>query len=158
MGTTKTKNHFQKTIIPFLLAMCVLAWPSFAQEEDSANYGNVIGIVLGKDGMPLANATIRIEQLATNGAGILVERTLIQKTGKDGRYSLRNIQISRTPGEVRLRVSVVIDDQSVMIRGEAVGDELRLMRAGEITVDFDLRKAPVPSTAPAPPPSGLQRQ
>lgn len=157
MRPTNMKTPLSEIIIPFLLATCVLVWPSFAQDEHSANYGKVTGVVLGGDGMLLANATIWIDKLATNRGRLVVQQRITTKTGPDGRYSLADIRISRTPGEVRLRVSVVIDNQSVMIRGEAAGDELRLMRAGEIAVDFDLRKAPAPSTAPPPPPSRLQR-
>jgi hypothetical protein len=116
------KNQFHRTILSFLLAMSVLVWPLFAQDKDLESYGKVSGLVLGRDGMPLAYSTIWIDLLVANGGRLAIQERTVIRTGADGRYSFPNIRISRTPGEVRLRVNVVIDNRIAMTRGEGRND------------------------------------
>ena len=101
-------------ILPFLLAALV-AVPFYAQQQD----GTIAGRVMGRDGTtPAAGVVIWIDSLVTNNGRIQMRERLTTKTGRDGRYSMSGLYIGR------VRVAVVENNQPVMIKGEAIGDEI----------------------------------
>ena len=125
-------------ILPFLLATLV-AVPFYAQQQD----GSLAGRVIGRDGTtPAQGVVIWIDSLVTNNGRIQVRERLTTKTGRDGRYSMSGLYIGR------VRVAVVENNQPVMIKGEAIGDEIFLASGVSGTANFDLSKAPA-----APPPA-----
>jgi Flp pilus assembly protein TadD len=125
-------------ILPFLAAVLIAA-PLFAQQN-----GTVSGRVLDRDGKtPLAGAQIMIDQLATNSGRVVVRESLPTKTGRDGRYSLGGLYIGR------VRVSVIVNGQRVMTKGDAIGDELYLATGVDTVANFDLSKAPAAPPAAA---------
>jgi len=134
-------------ILPFLLAAALYAVPSQAQSQD----GSISGRVIGRDGTtPVQNATIWIDSLFTQNGRVQVRERLTTKTGRDGRYSQSGLYVGR------VRVIVVIDNQPVMGKGEAIGDEIYLATGVNATANFDLSKAPAappPAAAEAPPPA-----
>src|SRR5215468_5387 len=104
-------------ILPFVLAAVLMSTPLFGQAQN----GTITGRVIDRDGKtPLAGAQINIDQLVTDGGRVRIRETLQTKTGKDGRYTLSGLYIGR------VRVSVVVNGQKVMTKGDAVGDELYL--------------------------------
>jgi tetratricopeptide (TPR) repeat protein len=126
-------------ILPFILAAALIAVPFFGQGQN----GTIAGRVLDRDGKtPLAGAQIMIDQLITNNGRVQVRESLPTKTGKDGRFSMTGLYVGR------VRVSVVINNQRVMTKGDAIGDELYLAGGVDTVANFDLSKAPA-----APPPS-----
>ena len=125
-------------ILPFLLAALV-AVPFYAQQQD----GTIAGRVIGRDGTtPEQGAVIWIDSLVTNNGRIQMRERLTTKTGRDGRFSMSGLYIGR------VRVSVVVNNQPIMIKGEAIGDEIYLASGVSGTANFDLSKAPA-----APPPA-----
>jgi Flp pilus assembly protein TadD len=127
-------------ILPVVLAAVLIAVPFFGQAQD----GTVTGRVLDRDGKtPLVGATIVIDQLATNSGRIVVRETLQTKTGREGRYNMSGLYIGR------VRVSVVVNNQKVMTKGDAVGDELYLATGVDTVANFDLSKAPAAPPAAA---------
>jgi hypothetical protein len=127
-------------ILPVVLAAVLIAVPFFGQSQD----GTVTGRVLDRDGKtPLVGATIVIDQLATNSGRIVVRETLQTKTGREGRYNMSGLYIGR------VRVSVVVNNQKVMTKGDAVGDELYLATGVDTVANFDLSKAPAAPPAAA---------
>jgi len=123
-------------ILPVLMA-AFFAMPLFAQSQD----GSVAGRVTGRDGKPLVGATIWVDSLVTNNGRIQLRERLTTKTGKDGRYSLTGLYIGR------VKISVVENNQAVMVKGEAIGDELFAASGVDTTANFDLTKAPPPAAA-----------
>ena len=124
-------------ILPFLLAT-LAAVPFYAQSQD----GSLGGRVIGRDGTtPAQGVVIWIDSLVTNNGRIQVRERLTTKTGRDGRYSMSGLYIGR------VRVAVVENNQPVMIKGEAIGDEIFLASGVSGSANFDLSKAPA-----APPP------
>jgi tetratricopeptide (TPR) repeat protein len=92
--------------------------------------------VLGRDGTtPAAGLTIHVDSLITNQGRIQVRERLTTKTGRNGEYSLSGLY------QGRVRVIVVEQGQEVMVRGEAVGDEIFLASGIDQRVNFDLSKA-----------------
>jgi tetratricopeptide (TPR) repeat protein len=126
-------------ILPCVLAV-LFAVPLFGQQQN----GTITGRVLDRDGKtPLVGALIVIDQLATNNGRIMVRETLQTKTGRDGRYSMAGLYIGR------VRVSVIINNQRVMSKGDAIGDELYLATGLDTVANFDLSKAPAAPPAAA---------
>lgn len=129
-------------ILPFALAAVLIAVPFFGQAQN----GTITGRVIDRDGKtPLAGAQIMIDQLVTDGGRIRVRETLQTKTGRDGRFTLSGLYIGR------VRVSVVQNNQRIMTKGDAIGDELYLATGLDTVANFDLSKAPAtpPPTAAA---------
>jgi tetratricopeptide (TPR) repeat protein len=137
-------------ILPLLLAAVLVAVPFYALQQ---NNGTVTGRVVDRDGTtPLANAVIWIDQLVTNAGRVQVRERLTTKTGRDGRYTMSGVYIGR------VRVSVVVNNQSVMTKGDAIGDELYAATGVDTVANFDLSKAPAApppaaASADAPPPA-----
>ena len=124
--------------LPFVVAAVVAAATLSAQSQD----GTVNGRVLDRDGKtPLQGAVILIDSLVTENGRLRVRERLQAKTNRDGRYSMSGLYIGR------VAVTVVVDGQPVMTRGEAIGDELFLASGVDTVANFDLSKAPA-----APPP------
>jgi tetratricopeptide (TPR) repeat protein len=137
--------------LPFLLAAS-LALPSYGQQQN----GSIVGRVLDRDGKtPLQGVVIWIDSLFTEtGRNVRVRERLTTKTGRDGRYSMSGLY------QGRARVTVVINNQPVMVKGDAIGDEIFLVGGTDTAVNFDLSKAPaapppVAATAPEAAPAGL---
>jgi Flp pilus assembly protein TadD len=125
-------------ILPFLLAAVMLPLPLLGQAQN----GTLVGRVIDRDGTtPLAGALLWVDQLVTNSGRIVVRERLTAKTGRDGRFSLTGLYIGR------VRVTVVVNNQPVMVKGDAIGDELYLATGVDTVANFDLSKAPA-----APPP------
>lgn len=121
-------------ILPFLVAAIILvAVPFHAQQQN----GTIAGRVIGRDGVtPVQGATVLIDSLVTNNGRIQLRERLTTKTGRDGRYSMTGLYIGR------VRVTVVENNQPVMTKGEAIGDEIFLATGVDSTANFDLSKAP----------------
>jgi tetratricopeptide (TPR) repeat protein len=134
-------------ILPFLLAAALYSVPSQAQSQD----GSISGRVIGRDGTtPVQGALVYIDSLVTQNGRVQVRERLQTKTGRDGRYSMTGLYVGR------VRVTVVENDRPVMMKGEAIGDEIYLATGVNATANFDLSKAPAappPVAADAPPPT-----
>ena len=129
------KRLFQ--ILPFFLAV-IVAMPLYAQSQD----GSIAGRVLDRDGVtPLAGATLWIDSLITQNGRVQTRERLNAKTGRDGRYNMSGLYIGR------VRVTLVVNNQPVMVKGDAVGDEIYLASGVTGTANFDMSKAP--AAAPA---------
>jgi tetratricopeptide (TPR) repeat protein len=127
-------------ILPFVLAAVLIAVPFLGQGQD----GTVTGRVLDRDGKtPLAGAQIVIDQLMTNNGRVQIREQLTTKTGRDGRYSMSGLYIGR------VRVNVIVNNQKVMTKGDAIGDELYLATGVDTVANFDLSKAPAAPPAAA---------
>ena len=93
---------------------------------------------------------VYIDSLITQNGRVQVRERLQTKTGRDGRYSMTGLYIGR------VRVTVVENDRPVMMKGEAIGDEIYLATGVNSTANFDLSKAPAappPVEQDAPPPT-----
>lgn len=124
-------------ILPFVAAALLAATSLSAQSQD----GTINGRVLDRDGQtPVQGATILIDSLMTTNGRLQMRERLQAKTNREGRYSMSGLYIGR------VRVTVVVNDQPVMVKGEAIGDELFLASGVDTVANFDLSKAP-----PAPP-------
>jgi tetratricopeptide (TPR) repeat protein len=129
-------------ILPFLLAAFIVALPSSSHAQQQN--GTITGRVLDRDGTtPLQGATLWIDQLITNSGRVQVRERLTAKTGRDGRYSMTGLYIGR------VRVTVVVNNQAVMTKGDAIGDELYLATGVDTVANFDLSKAPAAPPAAA---------
>jgi tetratricopeptide (TPR) repeat protein len=129
-------------ILPFLLAAALVAVPFFAQQQN----GTITGRVLDRDGTtPLQGATLWIDSLVTNNGRIQLRERLNAKTGRDGRYSMSGLYIGR------VRVTLVVNNQPVMVKGEAIGDELYAASGVDTVANFDMSKAPAAPPAGAAP-------
>jgi tetratricopeptide (TPR) repeat protein len=118
-------------ILPFLLAV-VLATPVLAQQN-----GSIAGRVLDRDGKtPLQGATLWIDSLMTNNGRVQLRERLTTKSGRDGRYTLTGLYIGR------VRVTLVVNGQPLMVKGEAIGDELFAASGVDTVANFDMSKAP----------------
>src|SRR5262245_8851311 len=127
-------------ILPFVLAAMVAAATLYAQSQD----GTINGRVLDRDGKtPLVGATMWIDSMVTNNGRLQVRERLTTKTGREGRYSMSGLYIGR------VRVTVVVNNQPVMVKGEAIGDELFLATGVDTVANFDLSKAPAAPPAAA---------
>jgi tetratricopeptide (TPR) repeat protein len=138
-------------ILPFLLAAVVAGGVLYAQQQN----GTIAGRVLDRDGKtPLAGAVVWIDSLVTNNGRIQMRERLQTKTGRDGRYSMSGLYIGR------VRVTVVMNNQPVMVKGEAIGDELFLATGVDTVANFDLSKAPAapPAAEAAAPTPGNEKE
>jgi tetratricopeptide (TPR) repeat protein len=134
-------------ILPFFLAVA-LAMTLYAQSQD----GTIAGRVLDRDGVtPLQGATLRIDSLVTNNGRIQVREQLTAKTGRDGRYNLSGLYIGR------VRVTLLVNNQPAMVKGDAIGDEIYLATGVTATANFDLSKAPALPTGTAAAPVAAPR-
>ena len=88
---------------------------------------------------PLQGATLWIDSLVTNNGRVQMRERLQTKTGRDGRYSLSGLYVGR------VKVTVVLNNQPVMMKGEAIGDELFAASGVDTVANFDLSKAPPPA-------------
>ena len=130
------------TILPFILAAALVAVPFFAQQQN----GTITGKVVDRDGTtPLQGATLWIDSLVTNNGRIQLRERLNAKTGRDGRYSMSGLYIGR------VRVTLVVNNQPVMVKGEAIGDELYAASGVDTVANFDMSKAPAAPPAGAAP-------
>jgi tetratricopeptide (TPR) repeat protein len=124
-------------ILPLFVAV-MIALPLYAQQD-----GTIAGRVVDRDGTtPVQGATLWIDSLVTNNGRIQMRERLTTKTGRDGRYSMSGLYIGR------VRVTLVVNNQPIMVKGEAVGDEIYLASGISSTANFDMSKAP------AAPPAG----
>ena len=126
-------------ILPLFLAV-VLAMPLYAQTQD----GTIAGRVLDRDGTtPLQGATLWIDSLFMQNGRIQMRERLQTKSGRDGRYSMSGLYIGR------VRVTLVVNNQPIMVKGEAIGDEIYLASGVTATANFDMSKAPAAPPAVA---------
>ena len=123
-----------------LLAVAILAAASlYAQQNASLS-----GKVTGRDGTtPAAGLTVQIDSMVTNNGRLQVRDRLTAKTGRNGEFSMSGLY----PG--RVIVTVMENNQPVMVKGERVGDEIFLASGIDQRVTFDLSKAPPPAPAAA---------
>jgi tetratricopeptide (TPR) repeat protein len=129
-------------ILPFLLAAFIVALPSSSHAQQQN--GTITGRVIDRDGTtPLQGAVLWIDQLITNAGRVQVRERLTTKSGRDGRYSMTGLYIGR------VRVTVVVNNQPVMTKGDAIGDELYLATGVDTVANFDLSKAPAAPPAAA---------
>jgi tetratricopeptide (TPR) repeat protein len=125
--------------LPFFVA-AILAIPAYAQQQN----GTIAGRVVDRDGTtPVQGATMWIDSLVTNNGRIQLRERLTTKTGRDGRYNLSGLYIGR------VRVTLVVNNQPIMVKGEAVGDELFLATGVDTIANFDMSKAPAAPPAAA---------
>jgi tetratricopeptide (TPR) repeat protein len=120
-------------ILPVVAIAMLCAIPSFAQ----IGQGSLHGKVLDRDGKPLQGAVIRVEAVATH-------QTDDAKTNRNGDFSLSGLYNGK------YKVTVIVDSRAVMVKGEAVGDDIYVSDGRDATVNFDLRNAPAtPPPTPA---------
>jgi hypothetical protein len=125
-------------ILPLVAVAILLGFSAFAQ-----NTGAISVRVLDKDGKtPMPNVTLWIDSLITDRGQIQLRERLNAKTGRNGEASQSGLYAGR------IRVTVVIDGQAVMVKGEATGDEIYLANGLDQRVTMDLSKAPA---TPLPP-------
>jgi tetratricopeptide (TPR) repeat protein len=140
-------------ILP-LLAVAILATGAAYGQQANAN---VNGKVVGRDGKtPAEGITIWVDALFTEAGRLRVRERLETKTNAGGEYSLNGVY------QGRVRISVVINGQPVLTRGEAIGDEIFLAAGLDYRANFDLSTAPpdppATPTATAAPTGGLTDQ
>ena len=125
-------------ILPFFLAV-LLATPVLAQQN-----GSIAGRVLDRDGKtPLQGATLWVDSLMTNNGRVQLRERLTTKSGRDGRYTLTGLYLGR------VRVTLVVNNQPLMVKGEAIGDELFAASGVDTIANFDMSKAPAAPPAAA---------
>src|SRR5688572_12663339 len=113
--------------------------------------GAISGKVVDRDGKtPVVGATVQIDSLMTDRGQQVVRERLTAKTGRDGGYSMSGIY------QGRVRLTLVMNGQPVMVMGEKVGDELVVANGLDLRANFDLSKAPAapPAAAAAAAPAG----
>jgi tetratricopeptide (TPR) repeat protein len=125
-------------MIAGILAGTLLAPAAHAQ----SGQGTVSGKVIGRDGMPLANAILRIDRMnSQNALQRIVAQRFDAKTGKNGSYSVNGLP----PGSYV--VTLFENGAEIMVFGDKTGDTV-IVNNTETFVNFDMRKAPAP-IAPA---------
>jgi hypothetical protein len=122
------------------LAQVPNAWTALqavAEREQALMMGKLSGVVLDKDGKtPLPNAEVQVDEWLLRSGQKEVRRSITMKTGTDGRYLFTGLF---TPGFVR--VSVLINKQPMITKGDRLGDEMGLPKDGTVRiVDFDLSR------------------
>jgi tetratricopeptide (TPR) repeat protein len=122
-------------ILPVLaVAVALFCAPLYAQFSQ----GTIRGRVLDREGKPLQGAVVRIESLATRLSDDA-------KTNRNGDYSLSGLY------QGQYKATVIVDGRAVMVKGDGSGDAI-YVGAGDVSVGFDLRKAPAtPPPTPAAP-------
>ena len=118
------------TIAGVVAAVFLIPVIGFAQ---GVGQGTVQGKVLDRDGKPLQGAVLRMENTGTHQ----LDET---KTNKNGAYSLSGLF------QGKYKVTLIVDGHAVMVRGDVVGEDLFVNGLQDLTVNFDMRKAP--STPP----------
>src|SRR5262245_27558801 len=120
-------------ILPVVAIAMFCAIPSFAQ----IGQGSLHGKVLDREGKPQQGAVIRVEAVATH-------QTDEAKTNRNGDYSLSGLYNGK------YKVTVILENRAVMVKGDAVGDDIYVSDGRDATVNFDLRNAPAtPPPTPA---------
>jgi Flp pilus assembly protein TadD len=122
-------------------AAVVFLIPAIAFAQQIGQEGTIQGKVLDRDGKPLQGAIARVQNMSTNQIDE-------PKTNKSGTYNVSGLL------QGRYKVTVIVDGYALMTRGETTGDEIFVTSGQEMTVNFDLRKAPnTPPVAAAPLPA-----
>jgi len=112
-----------------LVVALLVALPVYAQ----IGQGSIRGKVLDREGKPLPGATVRVQHLTTN-------QTDDVKTNRNGDYSITGLF------QGQYKVSVIIDNRIVMVRGEGVGNAVYVSNGTDSSASFDLRNAPATPT------------
>ena len=123
------------SIVGTVAAVLLISLAGFAQ----IGGGEVQGKVLDRDGKPLQAAVLRFENTGTHQ----IDEA---KTNKNGGYSLSGLF------QGKYKVILIVDGHAIMVRGETVGDDIFVNDRQDVTVNFDMRKAPStppPDVAPA---------
>jgi tetratricopeptide (TPR) repeat protein len=111
----------------------LLSLPAFAQ----IGAGGIHGKVIDRDGKPVPNAIIRMENLATH-------QTDEGKTNKNGDYSIVGLFGGK------YKAYVIVNGKAVMVKGEGTGNEIFISDTTDPRVNFDFKDAPtVAPNAPA---------
>jgi Tfp pilus assembly protein PilF len=122
-------------------AAAVLLISTIAIAQQIGQEGTIQGRVLDRDGKPLQGAVARIQNMSTNQ----IDEA---KTNKSGTYNIAGLL------QGRYKVTLIVDGYAMMVRGETTGDDVFVTSGQEMTVNFDLRKAPnTPPVAAAPLPA-----
>jgi len=127
-------------VLSILVAGTLLILPLYAQ----TGQGIISGKVIGRDGMPLANAVLHIDRMnSLNANQRIVAQRFDTKTGKNGGYSYNGLP----PGSYQ--VTLDENGRPLMVKGDTVGDVITVADGREATVSFDMTKAPAPIAAGA---------
>src|SRR5262249_50469138 len=105
--------------------------------------GSLHGKVLDRDGKGLQGAQMIIVSVNSRDNSTLSRDEV--KTNKNGDYSISGLYNGK------YKVTLMVDGRPVMVKGEAVGDDLFVSDGRDIAVNFDMRNAP--AAAPAAPPA-----
>jgi len=133
-------------IFAALAVMTLLVLAVSAQTGD----GVISGKVLGRDGMPLANAQVWVDRMnSQNALQKIVAQRFETKTGRNGGYSQNGLPAGS------YIVTLLENGKPIMVKGDTVGDVITVASGREATANFDMTKAPPPlAAAPTgPPPS-----
>jgi cytochrome c-type biogenesis protein CcmH/NrfG len=126
-----------KILVVVAIAM-LCATPLLAQVGQGAIHGKV----LDRDGKPLQGAQLVV--MAINSQDNTILSRIEAKTNKNGQYSLSGLYNGK------YKVTLMGDGKPVMVRGEAVGDDIFVTDGRDASVNFDMRNAPA---SPPPPPA-----
>ena len=105
--------------------------------------GAISGRVLDRDGKPLQGAVVIGMSRDARDRNIVIARTE-SKTNRNGSYSLSGLY------QGRYEVILMVDGATVMAKGQAIGDDIFINDQTDMTINFDMRKAPAPGAATAP--------
>jgi tetratricopeptide (TPR) repeat protein len=122
-----------KLLLTAAIAM-FLAMPLDAQ----IGSGAIRGRVLDRDGNPLQGAVIVAVNRDSRDRRIVISRS-DAKTNRGGNYSLSGLF------QGRYEITLMVDGAPVMVRGQAIGDDIFINDQSDMTVNFDMRKAPAPA-------------
>src|SRR5262249_21138499 len=139
----RTSGGFSMRIVSKILTFVAIApfcaAPLLAQIGEGSLYGKVLDL----DGKPLQGARLIIEAIN------YLDNTIVSrneaKTNKNGAYSLSGLSSGK------YKMNLMANGKPVMVKGEAVGDEVYVTNGRDIAVNFDMRKAP--AAPPSPPPA-----
>jgi len=131
-------------ILTFVVALAPFcAAPLHAQIGEGSLYGKV----LDRDGKPLQGAQLVV--VAINSLDNTIVSRNEAKTNKNGAYSLSGLSSGK------YKMTLMVNGKPVMVKGEAVGDDIYVTNGRDIAVNFDMRKAP--AEPPPPPPAAAPR-
>jgi Flp pilus assembly protein TadD len=123
---------FNSMILSIIATLVMCTHPSYGQIGE----GSIHGKVLDRDGKPMQGAVIRVEHLATH-------QTDDAKTNKNGEYSIAGLF------QGQYKVTAIVNGQAAMVKGAVAGDAIYIATGLDVSVNFDLRKAPpTPPAAP----------